>query len=256
MVRRQLGRTGFAVAPIALGTTKFGRNTDVKYPASFALPSEQEVAALFESALKLGVNLIDTAPAYGDSEERLGTVVENHREEIVLCSKCGETYENGRSVHDFSAAAIVSSVEASLSRLRTDHIDILLLHSDGRDVEILTQTDALEALARLKQSGKARAVGISAKTNAGIIEAARSCDIVMAPFSQKETMLADALTEAHDSGLGVLAIKGLFSGHLEARPAIEFVLKQPFIDALVIGTVNPAHLEAAIKVAEELHGAG
>lgn len=256
MVRRQLGRTGFAVAPIALGTTKFGRNTDVKYPASFALPSEQEVAALFESALKLGVNLIDTAPAYGDSEERLGIVVENHREEIVLCSKCGETYENGRSVHDFSAAAIVSSVEASLSRLRTDHIDILLLHSDGRDVEILTQTDALEALARLKQSGKARAVGISAKTNAGIIEAARSCDIVMAPFSQKETMLADALTEAHDSGLGVLAIKGLFSGHLEARPAIEFVLKQPFIDALVIGTVNPAHLEAAIKVAEELHGAG
>lgn len=256
MVRRQVGRTGFAVAPIALGTTKFGRNTDVKYPANFALPSEQEVARLFESALKFGVNLIDTAPAYGDSEARLGALVENHRDEIVLCSKCGETYENGRSVHDFSAAAIVASVEASLSRLRTDHIDILLLHSDGRDVEILTQTDALEALSDLKRSGKIGALGISAKTPAGIREAARSCDIVMAPFSQKETMLADALAKAHDQGVGVLAIKGLFSGHLEARPAIEFVLNQPFIDALVIGTLNPAHLEAAIKVAEELHGAG
>lgn len=256
MVRRPIGRTGLTVAPIALGTTKFGRNTDVKYPASFALPTEQEVAELFESALKLGVNLIDTAPAYGDSEERLGALVENHRDEIVLCSKCGETYENGRSVHDFSAAAIVASVEASLRRLRTDHIDILLLHSDGRDVEILTQTDALEALARLKHSGKVRAVGISAKTNAGIMEAVRSCDIVMAPLSQKETALADALAKAHDQGLGVLAIKGLFSGHLEARPAIEFVLNQPFIDALVIGTLNPAHLEAATKVAEELRGAG
>jgi aryl-alcohol dehydrogenase-like predicted oxidoreductase len=250
MVRRQLGRTEFAVAPIALGTTKLGRNTDVKYPASFALPSEQEIAELFESALKLGVNLIDTAPAYGDSEERLGSLVENHRDEIVLCSKCGETYENGRSVYDFSAAAIVASVEASLSRLRTDHIDILLLHSDGRDVAILTQSDALEGLSALKRSGKIRALGISAKSPAGIREAARCCDIVMAPFSQKETALADALAEAHDSGLGVLAIKGLFSGHLQARPAIEFVLNQPFIDALVIGTVNPAHLEAAVEIAE------
>lgn len=255
MVRRQLGRTGFAVSPIALGTTKFGRNTDVKYPVSFALPSVEEVAALFESALKLGVNLIDTAPAYGDSEERLGALVENHRDEILLCTKAGEQYVNGRSVHEFSAATIVASVEASLRRLRTDQIDILLLHSDGRDVEILTQTNALEALVRLKQSGKVRAVGISAKTNAGIIEAARSCDIVMAPFSQKETMLADALAKAHDQGLGVLAIKGLFSGHLEARPAIEFVLNQPFIDALVIGTLNPAHLEAATKVAAEMRGA-
>lgn len=256
MVRRQLGRTGFAVSPIALGTTKLGRNTNVKYPVSFALPSEREVAALFESALELGVNLIDTAPAYGESEVRLGAFVEKHRDEIVLCSKCGETYGNGRSVHDFSAAAIIASVEASLSRLRTDHIDILLLHSDGRDLEILTQTDAPEALASLKHNGKVRAVGISAKTTAGIAAAARSCDIVMAPFNQKEPALAGALAEAHDRGLGILAIKGLLSGHLDARPAIEFVLNQPFIDALVIGTLNPAHLGAAVTIAQNLRDRG
>ena len=252
MVRRQLARTGFAVSPIGLGTTKLGRNTDVKYPASFALPSEHEVAALFESALELGVNLIDTAPAYGDSEERLGALIENHRDEIVLCTKAGEDYVNGRSVFNFSAAAILASVEGSLRRLRTDCVDILLLHSNGCDVEILTQTDVLEGLSKLKQGGKVRAVGISAKTNAGIIEAARSCDLVMAPFSQKETMLAEALTSSHDQGLGVLAIKGLYSGHLEARPAIEFVLNQPFIDALVIGTLNPSHLESAVVIAENL----
>ena len=256
MVRRQLGRTGFTVAPIALGTTKLGRNTDVKYPASFALPSAQEIAELFESALKLGVHLIDTAPAYGKSEQRLGALVDMHRDEILLCSKCGESYANGRSFHDFSAAAIIASVEASLGRLKTDYIDILQLHSDGRDVEILTQTDALEGLGQLKRSGKIGAMGISAKTPTGIREAARSCDIVMAPFSQVEPALANALTEAHDQGLGVLAIKGLFSGHLEARPAIEFVLNQPFIDALVIGTLNPAHLELAVEIAENMPNRG
>jgi aryl-alcohol dehydrogenase-like predicted oxidoreductase len=78
---------------------------------------------------------------------------------------------------------MAAGIEASLYRLRTDYIDILLLHSDGRDVEILTQTAALEALSELKRSGKIRALGISAKTAAGIREAAQSCDIVMAPFS-------------------------------------------------------------------------
>jgi len=255
MVRRQLGRSGFAVSPIGLGTTKLGRNTDVKYTASFALPSDQQIAALLESATKLGVNLIDTAPAYGDSERRLGGFIETHRDKIVLCTKCGEQYVNGQSIYDFSAPVIVAIVDDSLRRLRTDYIDVLLLHSDGRDVEILTQTDALEALARLKKSGKIRAAGISAKTESGILEASRTLDVVMAPFSQKESALADALATAHDRGMGVLAIKGLFSGHLEARSAIEFVLRQGFIDALVVGTINPGHLEDAVAVAQELRGA-
>src|SRR5512145_2954027 len=101
MVRRQLGRSGLAVSPIGLGTTKLGRNTDVKYPVGFALPSDDQIAALLESAGKLGVNLIDTAPAYGDSERRLGRFIEAHRDKFVLCTKCGEQYVNGQSIYDF-----------------------------------------------------------------------------------------------------------------------------------------------------------
>lgn len=255
MVRRQLGRTGLTVSSVALGTTKLGRNTGVKYPVDFTLPSDQEVATLLESARQLGVNLIDTAPAYGESERRLGSFINSHRDEIVLCTKCGEQYLNGCSIYDFSAQAILASVEQSLRRLRTDHIDILLLHSGGNDVEILTETDALETLSRLKRSGKIRAAGISAKTKAGILEAARTLDVVMAPFSQKDPSLAEALAEVQDRGLGVLAIKGLFSGHLEAGPAIEFVLRQPFIDALVLGTIVPTHLAEAAAMAQRLRGA-
>jgi aryl-alcohol dehydrogenase-like predicted oxidoreductase len=250
MVFRPLGKTGLVVGPIGLGTVKLGRNTDVKYPDRFALPSDEKVRELLETALQLGVNLIDTAPAYGESEKKLGPFVAANRDRIVLATKCGEQHSAGRSTYDFSAAAIVASVDKSLGRLRTDHVDILLLHSDGRDMEILTQTDALEALGRLKKGGKARAVGISAKTEAGILRASETLDVVMAPYSQKENSLAEALKRAHDKGLGVLAIKSLFSGHLQARAAIEHVLQQPFIDALILGTINPEHLREAVGVAE------
>jgi aryl-alcohol dehydrogenase-like predicted oxidoreductase len=250
MVPRPLGRTGLVVSPIGLGTTKLGRNTDVKYPEGFALPSDKTVRDLLEASLALGINLIDTAPAYGESEQRLGAFIEANRERIVLCTKCGEQYSGGVSTYDFSAAAIGASVEESLRRLRTDHLDILLLHSHGRDLEILTQTDVLEALGRLKKAGKTRAVGISAKTEAGIARACETLDVVMAPFNEKETSLSEALKNAHGRGLGVLAIKGLYSGHLEAASAIEFVLKQSFIDALILGTINTAHLKEAAHVAD------
>ena len=183
MVPRPLGRTGIKVSPIGLGTTKLGRNTDVKYPKPFELPSDEQAGELLEAAFALGVNLIDTAPAYGGSETKLGPFVAQHRNRLVLCTKCGEKYEQGRSTYDFSASAVVASAEESLRRLRTECLDILLVHSDARDAEILTQTDALEGLARLKKSGKVRAIGISARTAAGIAEAARTLDVIMAPFS-------------------------------------------------------------------------
>ncbi len=247
---RRLGNTGLTVSPIAWGTTKLGRNTKVKYPAPFELPSDRQLEALLQTALDLGVNLIDTAPAYGDSEGRLGRVLAGQRQRWVICTKCGERYEDGRSSYDFSGPALIRSVDASLRRLRTDHIDILLLHSDGRDVEIVAQGDAVETLSRIKTAGKARAVGISAKTPEGIAAALPISDVIMAPFSQRDPGLAQALGNARARGLGVLAIKGLSSGHLDASAAIEFVLRQPFVDALIVGTINTAHLREAVLVAE------
>jgi aryl-alcohol dehydrogenase-like predicted oxidoreductase len=142
------------VSRIGLGTTKLGRNTDVKYPKAFALPSDTQIGELLDSALISGVNLIDTAPAYGASEARLGGFVGCYRDRLILSTKCGEQYSNGHSMYDFSTGAITASLEGKSQASHVDHVDILLLHSDGRDIEILTQTDALEALGRLKQSGR------------------------------------------------------------------------------------------------------
>lgn len=252
MVPRRLGRTGLRVSPIALGTTKLGRNTDVKYPQPFDLPSDAQVRALLDTCLETGINLIDTAPAYGASEERIGKFIKDQRDQFILCTKCGEVYENSQSTWDFSAAAIERSLDSSLRHLSTDHVDILLLHSNGQDRHLLSETDAVLALQRAKQSGKARFIGISAKTAEGVLEACHALDVVMAPFSQTDGGLDGALTKAHEAGLGILAIKGLASGALPPQAAIEFVLRQPFIDSLVLGTITPTHLRQAVAVAEGL----
>jgi len=243
-----LGSTGLCAAPVGLGTVKLGRRTGVKYPVDFELPTDAEVATLLGRALDLGVNLFDTAPAYGSSERRLAPFVKTHRSEIVLATKCGETFEAGSSRWDFRRSALERQIAQSLKRLGTDHVDLLLLHSDGRDEEILTKTDAVATLLEAKRRGQARAIGISAKTDAGIREAIGVLDAVMAPFSRSGHSLGPALESAHNAGLAVLAIKALQQGRAaDPGAAIGWVTRHAFIDVVVVGTLSPCHLATAVK---------
>src|SRR5690348_3747969 len=97
MVRRTLGKTGLSVSPIAFGAFKIGRNEKIKYAQGYPLPTEEETARLLNGLLDLGINLIDTAPAYGLSEERIGRHISRRRGEFILSTKFGETFENGKS---------------------------------------------------------------------------------------------------------------------------------------------------------------
>src|SRR5437867_7075023 len=115
MVLRALGKTGLDVSPISFGAFKIGRNQKIKYAQSYPLPSEDETAKLLNGVLDLGINLIDTAPAYGISEERIGKHISPRRREFVLSTKVGERFEEGKSTHDFSSKAITRSVERSLN---------------------------------------------------------------------------------------------------------------------------------------------
>lgn len=244
---RELGRTGLKVSRIGLGTVKFGRNTGVKYPAPFELPTDDEVDVLLRTAAGLGINLIDTAPAYGTSEERLKPFLAGHRESVILSTKCGETFDGTASFHDFSAAAITASLDRSLERMGVSFTDLCLLHSNGEDEEILLRTDALEGLKAAKRAGKVKAIGISAKTARGIELARGRVDVVMAPYGIGNESLGEALSRASGGGVGIIAIKGLGAGHAATGPdavrrAVRFVLSAPFVDSLVVGTLNPAHL--------------
>lgn len=257
------------VSALGLGTVKLGRNRDVKYPRPFDLPDDREVDALLETALEEGVLVWDTAPAYGIAEQRLGQRLPAVRERVVLCTKAGEIHGPEGSVFDFSGPAILASVERSLARLRTDVIDVCLLHSDGRDSEILEHTDAVDTLVRLREAGKVRAIGISAKTAEGIDRASHHLDVVMAPYGISHRELHPALQRARRRGCGVMAIKVLGQGHAVAdaqdadarlRAALALVLDDEVVDVALVGTSSAAHLReaahAAREVLAEMRGSG
>jgi aryl-alcohol dehydrogenase-like predicted oxidoreductase len=145
MQRRRLGSTAITVSLLGLGTVKLGRDTGVRYPRPFRIPDDAAAGRLLARARDLGIDLIDTAPAYGASEERLGRLLAGQRDAWVIVTKVGEEFENGRSRHDFTPEHVRFSVERSLRRLATDRLDVVLIHSDGDDVAILDRYGTLEA---------------------------------------------------------------------------------------------------------------
>ncbi len=241
-----LGRTGLRVSRLGLGTVKIGRNTGVRYPSAFDLPDDHSVLRLLDTARNLGINLLDTAPAYGSSEERLGHLLTD-RHEWVLCGKAGETFHGGQSCFDFRGTAIRRSLEHSLQRLRTDHLDILLLHSDGNDRALLEQTDAFETLKRLREEGLVRAIGLSGKTaEGGLLALERGADCVMVTFNPTADSERPVIREAQRLQRGVLIKKALNSGHRASalQDNMDFVFSEPGVSAAIIGTLNPDHLRA------------
>ena len=145
---RLIAGTDIKVSPLGFGTVKLGRDQQVKYPTGFKIPGDREALALLDLARSSGINLLDTAPAYGTSEERLGHLLQGQRQDWVICSKVGEEFENGESRFDFSPEHIRFSIERSLKRLRTDYIDMVLVHSDGNDVDIIQKTGCLDVPAK------------------------------------------------------------------------------------------------------------
>lgn len=247
--RRTLGRTGIEVGVLGLGTVKLGRNQGVKYPRGFALPDDSAVRNLLGLAADLGINLIDTAPAYGSSEERLGQLLPGPRERWVLGTKVGEEFQDGTSRHDFSPAAVRASVERSLRRLRTDWLDLVLVHSDGADLEIIEHSGALETLAELKRAGKLRAFGMSTKTLAGGLRAAELCDLLMVTWNLDHDDEVPVIDRCRELGTGVLIKKVLASGHAATggdpvSAAFARLLAHAGVGSLVVGTIDPDHLRA------------
>lgn len=261
MRRRPLSATNLEISSLGLGTVKFGRNEQVKYPQGFDLPSDREVISLLDLAREKGINFLDTAPAYGTSEERLGQLLGERREEWVIMSKAGENFAGGRSSFDFSPEAIRESVDRTLLRLRTDRVECLLLHSDGNDLDILDRSGAVEALTRLKEAGKVLSIGISTKTVEGGLRAIElGLDAVMVtynPWHRDEEPVLDAAAAA---GVSVLLKKSLGSGWFgEAIPeenpvesSLRFVFSHPASTSAVIGTINPDHLAANCAAMERV----
>ncbi len=153
MKRRPFGNTGMQVSEIGLGAWQLA-NPD------WGVSDRAEALKIVQAALEAGCNFFDTAPGYGGgrSEELLGQGLKSVRKDVILCTKFGHTAE-GRS--DFNTASIRPSLEASMKRLQTDYLDIVLMHNPPREMMDGRVASQYEEFEKLKAEGLIRAYGVS-----------------------------------------------------------------------------------------------
>lgn len=246
---RHLGAEGPPVSPLGFGAFKIGRNQKTKYGADYALPDERQVARLLNAVLDMGIDYVDTAPAYGLSEQRIGAAIGHRRGEYTLSTKVGESFADGDSTYDFSAAAIRASVERSLRRLKTETLDLVFIHSHGDDRAILEGTDAVATLAALRDEGLIRAIGLSAKSVEGAQAALEWANAIMVEYHCDDRSHEAVIAEAAARGVGVVVKKGLAAGRLPAAIAVPFVLGNQGVSTLIVGSLSEIHLRENLELA-------
>lgn len=248
-----LGQTHLKVSRIGLGTVKFGRNQGIKYPHGFDLPDEDFLADFLKLAQSLGINTLDTAPSYGLSEERLGRLLYGSRKDWIIIGKAGEEFEDGQSTYNFTPDHFKFSLERTLKRLNTDYLDVLLIHSDGRDLEILNDDMLIRALHDFKAQGLVGAVGASTKTATGGIKALELLDIVMATYTPDYHDEEAVLDMAAQNGKAVILKKLFSSGHTtDTAHAMQHAFAHRGTSSAIIGTINPAHLRENIETYQRI----
>jgi aryl-alcohol dehydrogenase-like predicted oxidoreductase len=157
---RTLGRTGIKVSPYALGTLMFA--------TSIGNPDPADSVRIIHKALDAGINLVDTADAYEDSEEIVGKALKGRREHVVLATKVSRPMGTDPNQQGSSRRWITTAVEGSLRRLQTDHIDVYQIQRPDPTTDI---EETLSVLTDLVRAGKVRAIGSSTTPASDIVEA-------------------------------------------------------------------------------------
>lgn len=280
MNKTAFGKTGFQVTPLGFGAG----------PIGYLKIDQERIATILNMLLDGGVNVIDTAASYPGSEESIGNSVSHRRGEFVLISKCGQSFPDVPG-EAWSPQVISGTVDRALRRLKTDHLDVMLLHSC--DLATLKKGDAVAALARAREAGKIRFAGYSGDNDAAAY-AAGLPDIAVIETSiniADQLNLDTVLPIARKNNLGVIAKRpianaawkehseqpGLYANYASeyhnrlkqmklnpadlaikgsakdawAELALRFTLSQPGVHTAIIGTTNPANARANIAAAEK-----
>ena len=276
---RVLGNTGLRVSVIGFGGSALG--------AEFGPISEAESVDLVHHAIDGGVNYFDTSPYYGRTlaEQRLGLALEGRRDQVVLSTKTGRYDTVG---FDFSRQRTIASIEQSLRRLRTDHVDLLQAHDIefGQADQVFTET--YEAMQRLKEQGKTRFIGMTAYPLKVLAEAVARCelDTVLSycHYCLLDTTMATRLIPlAHDQGLGIINASPISMGLLRTRQppdwhpapddlkalcgrlarycadrgtdlahlAMQFALANPDVHTTLVGTRSIARFDQNLRALED-----
>lgn len=286
MERRRLGRTELYVSPIGLGGAWLGRT-------SKGTNDDIAVATVIR-ALELGINLIDTSAVYihGQSEVYIGMGLQEwfknggRREEVVISTKTGTRNRPA----DYSASGTRKSVEQSLEALKTDYIDVVLVHDPGNLDPVVGPGGALEELNKLKSEGLVKAMGLGVRSHEfhrRLIESGE-CEVSLTygdfnliDQSAKEDLLETA--SAFDVGVfnGMAIYSGLLGGsdpmqdarHNPKRPEVQraarlwkwasllgvnllslnlqFCMREKRIASTLVGASSPEQIEVDVAAAME-----
>jgi aryl-alcohol dehydrogenase-like predicted oxidoreductase len=265
-----LGETGLRVSRLGAGLAEMGH---------LSLDEEAVASELLNAALDGGINFLDTAACYGNSEELIGRTVARRRDEYILATKAGHA-TGGYDGHPWTAQTIRDSIERSLKRMKTDHLDLVQLHSCS--VETLEQGEVIQALIEAKEAGKTRFIGYSGDNeaamwavNSGHFDTLQTSFNVLDQGPRREL-----LPLAKENGLGVIIKRPIANavwgapfassrvtyreraqaikeeGEIPGAPgdpitlALGFTLAHDEIDTAIVGTSDPGHMKANIKLVE------
>lgn len=214
MEQRQLGRTGLRVSQLGLGTLTWSRDTD-----------EHEAREQLRDFVDAGGTLVDTSASYADggAEELIGSLLGDvvAREDLVLCTKAGVRRTATGGVVDASRGGLLTTLDASLARLRTDHVDLWLVQTPDPRTPL---TETVSALRLAVTSGRARYVGLSNHAGWQVARAATllADDVGLAAVEAEYSLLQrgierEVLPAAADLGVGVLAWSPLGRGVLTGK---------------------------------------
>lgn len=276
MEKRPLGNTDLSISPLGIGLAEIG----------FQLNSNQadEAAAVLSMALDSGINFLDTAGCYGVSEELIGRTVSGRRDEFVLASKTGHM-KGECGEESWSYECVTASIDRSLERLKTDHVDLMQLHSCP--VETLEEGDAIRALQDAQKAGKTRYIGYSGDNDA-VLWAARSgiFDALQTSFNLADQKARyELFAEVRKRRLGLIAKRPILNGawrtpkdpdpygngyvseyfrrqaeltagidRFPSEPddriltSLGFTLSHPEISTAIVGSRNPAHVKSNITM--------
>jgi aryl-alcohol dehydrogenase-like predicted oxidoreductase len=280
IMTRALGRTGADVTILSYGAMEL--RGQPRGPEM----ADSDAGHLLNAVLDGGINLIDTSPDYGRSEELIGTYLAHRRDEFFLASKCGCPLELPTDVpppypHDYRPANVRAAVEQSLSRLGTDRLDLVQVHMSPSRAT-LEENRTVETLRELQAEGKVRFIGMS-----GILPqlpdhlAMNVFDVFQIPYSAVQRDHEELITEAAAKGAGTFirggaargaaseeknwqvglgqrnwetsGIEDLLSdaGMSRMEFVLRFTLSHPGLSTTIVGTSSPAHLAGNIEIAEK-----
>jgi aryl-alcohol dehydrogenase-like predicted oxidoreductase len=270
MQKRAFGKTGLNLTPLGFGGAEIG----------FGKVPQETVNKLLNAALDSGLNIIDTAECYVDSEILIGNAVAHRRKDFALFTKVGH---DGKSFNknDWDASMLAESIDRSLVRLKTDHVDLVQLHSC--DLAMLKKGDVIEVVEKAKKAGKTRFIGYSGDSHAALwaVESGRF-DALQTSINIFDQEIFDlALPAAQKRGMGVIAKRPIgnavwkytslpengyyhsywhrmntlkypfLSPAASIETALRFTLTNPAVTTAIVGTTQPDRWQSNAALAQK-----